>query len=215
MIGWFLFTPTYRTRRLDADRLPHDGPLLLVANHAGYLDGPLAFTVTPRPSHFLVKKDMFTGPLGLLLRFVGQIPIDRSVGDRSALGTARAILAAGGAVGIFPEGTRGRGDVAEVNQGAAWLALQTSAQIVPVAILGTRVATDRDALAPLWSRLVVAYGEPFDLARLLDEQAGGAKIAGRDKLRLGSEALRMRLAEHVQATSAAAGVALPPSSAQP
>ncbi len=185
-----------------ADRVPA-GPVVLVANHSGFLDGPLVFSLAPRGVSFLVKQQMFSGPLGWVLRRVGQIPIDRSRGDRAALGVARAVLDRGGIVGVFPEGTRGRGDVAQVNQGAAWLALQAGALVVPVAVLGTRRAgASTGSLPRLRTRVVVEFGEPFDLAP-------DPGLPGRERLRAATDRLRDRLAAHVSAASTTYGVVLP------
>ena len=191
-IGRGIFSTLYRGTALHRERVPATGPVILVANHAGFLDGPLVFGLAPRPVNFLVKQEAFSGFFGWTIRNVGQIPIDRSVGDRTALATAGAVLEAGGAVGIFPEGNRGDGEVQQVNQGAAWIALRTSAQIVPVAVSGTRPpGSDKDAWPRLRSRLVVDFGEPFRLA--VDPSA-----PGRDRLRLASEQLRDALASQVR-----------------
>jgi 1-acyl-sn-glycerol-3-phosphate acyltransferase len=167
------------------------GAVILVANHAAFLDGPLVFSLAPRPVHFLVKQEAFSGPFGHLVRAVGQIPIDRGIGDRAALGAAVAVLDRGGAVGIFPEGHRGGGDVQQVNQGAAWVALRTGARVVPVAVLGTRVeGRDADAWPQPRSVLTVDFGEPFDLG--VDTAA-----SGRERLKLATDRLRDTLAAHV------------------
>jgi 1-acyl-sn-glycerol-3-phosphate acyltransferase len=191
-IGIVLFHTAYRGHARGTERVPASGPVILVANHAAFLDGPLVMSMAPRAVTFLVKQEAFSGPFGAVLRGVGQIPIDRSVGDRAALGRAAAVLQRGDAVGIFPEGNRGTGDVDEVNQGAAWLALRTRATIVPVAVLGTRVE-GRGAGAwprPL-SRLDVDFGHPFTL----QERPG---VPGRERLRLATDELRERLASHVR-----------------
>lgn len=117
--------------------MPSRGPVILVANHVGFIDGPLGFITSPRPVHFLVKRAYFVGPVGWLLRGVGQIPITQRSADREALTSAREVLRAGGVVGVFPEGTRGSGEVASAQQGAAFLALGTKAVVVPVALSGT------------------------------------------------------------------------------
>ena len=191
-IGITIFHTAYRGRAVHPERVPGAGPIVLVANHAAFLDGPLVLAMSPRPAHFLVKADAFRGLVGAVLRGVGQIPVDRSVGDRSALGAAVAVLERGGVVGIFPEGTRSRaGDVDEVNQGAAWIALRTGARIVPVAVRGTRVAgRSADALPRVRTRLDVVFGQPFALA--ID-----ASVPGRERLRAASEQLREALASHV------------------
>ena len=138
VVGRVLFGALYRVSVVGAARVPREGPVVFVANHVGFIDGPMLPALAPRPTCVLVKRELFRGPLGWFLRFIGHIPVTRGAGDRGALMAAVAILHAGGAVGIFPEGTRGRGDVASVQQGAAWLAQQGHARIVPVAFLGTR-----------------------------------------------------------------------------
>ncbi|MGO4598316.1 lysophospholipid acyltransferase family protein [Terrabacter sp. 2RAF25] len=191
-IGKLIFSTFYRGAALHPERVPVTGPVILVANHAAFLDGPLVFGLAPRPVSFLVKQEAFSGFFGWTIRNVGQIPIDRSVGDRAALASATAVLERGGAVGIFPEGNRGDGEVQQVNAGAAWIALRTEAQIVPVAVLGTRVpGAGKDDWPSLRSRLLVDFGDTF---RLVIDPA----VPGRDRLRLASEQLRDALASHVR-----------------
>jgi 1-acyl-sn-glycerol-3-phosphate acyltransferase len=174
------------------ERVPADGPVILVANHAAFLDGPFVFSLAPRPVTFLVKQEAFSGAFGLVVRGAGQIPIDRSTGDRVALSTALAVLERGDAVGIFPEGTRRDGDVDEVNQGAAWIALRSGAPVVPVAVLGTRVpGASRDAWPAPRAVLTVDFGQPFSLQP--DPTA-----PGRERLRLASLTLHEALASHVR-----------------
>lgn len=202
-LGIAIFHTAYRGVAIDAHLVPRTGPVVLVANHSGFLDGPLVFSSTPRPVSFLVKQETFHGPLGTLLRGVGQIPVDRGVGDRAALGAASAVLARGGAVGVFPEGTRGRGDVAQVNQGATWLALQSGAAVVPVACLGTRrTGESTESMPRVGTRLVAVFGQPF----VIPVEAG---VPGRERLRRGSELLRERLSAHVSAAAARMGMPLP------
>jgi len=191
-VGQVIFHTLYRGRALHSERVPDVGPVLLVANHDAFLDGPFVFSLAPRPVNFLVKREAFAGFFGWVVRTVGQIPIDRSMGDRGALTTALTVLERGGAVGVFPEGTRRDGDVEQVNQGAAWIAMRSGAQVVPVAVLGTRVA---GRSADSWPRprteLTVDFGEPFSLVADLS-------LPGRDRLRQASEQLRHSLASHVR-----------------
>lgn len=196
-VGRVVVPTVYRCVVRGRERVPAHGPVVLVANHSGLLDGPLVLSVAPRPVTFLVKQELFRGPAGVVLRLAGQIPIDRSRGDRRALDAARGVLARGGVVGVFPEGTRGSGDVAQVNQGATWLALQTGARVVPVCVLGTRVpGRGADALPRPRSRVTAHFGEPFDLA--VDPA-----MTGRARLVAATDLLRERLAGHVAAASSA------------
>ncbi|MGF1663537.1 MAG: lysophospholipid acyltransferase family protein [Kineosporiaceae bacterium] len=179
------------------------GAFLLAVNHVNVIDGPLVWAVHRRPTHFLVKTEMFRGLFGWALREVGQIPVDRSRPDRAALATAVHALRTGRIVGVFPEGARGRGDVSEVRTGIAWLALQAGAPVVPVAVLGTRRSGERAGrLPPLGRRLHVVVGEPFAVDRP-EGRAGRALLAD------AAEQVRARLAAHVRAAVAGTGVDLP------
>lgn len=191
-LGQAIFHSLYRARAEHAERVPTHSPVLFVANHAAFLDGPFVFSLAPRPVNLLVKKEAFRGVVGWVLSTVGQIPIDRSVGDREALTTALTVLERGGAVGVFPEGTRRDGDVEQVNQGAAWIALRSGALVVPVAVLGTRVAgASPDAWPRPRSVLTVDFGDPFPVAP-------DPTLPGRDRLRRASDLLRDALAAHVR-----------------
>jgi 1-acyl-sn-glycerol-3-phosphate acyltransferase len=191
LVGRLLFGAAYRVTVTGRDLVPRTGPVLFVGNHVGFLDGPLLPAVSPRPTSVLVKRELFRGPLGRFLTFLGHIPVTRNSGDRSALLAAVAILQSGGAVGIFPEGTRGRGDAASVQQGAAWLALQAGARVVPVAFLGTRATgASTGSLPRVRSRLVVAFGAPVDLVT-----APG--LTGRERLASATEQVRAALAARV------------------
>ncbi len=121
-----------------ADRVPEAGGVILAANHIGLVDGPLLATYAPRPVHALTKREMFAGRLGAFLRGTGQIPVDRYATDPAAIRTALRVVRDGGVLGIFPEGTRGDGELRRFHHGAAYLALVTGVPVVPVTMIGTR-----------------------------------------------------------------------------
>jgi len=147
-----------------AENVPKTGPLVMAANHVGWLDGPILAICAPRPVHALTKQEMFEGPLGAFLRAVGQIELDRLHVDVAAIRVALRTLHEGHAVGVFPEGRRGPGDMASPRAGAAYLALVTGAPVVPVAFLGTRLPGGADgSVPPRGSRLAMTFGEPVDL----------------------------------------------------
>ncbi len=153
----------WRPRVLGAWRVPASGPLILAVNHAHNIDGPMLMGTAPRPVHFLIKKEAFVGPLGPFLRGIGQLEVDRTSTDRTAVTRALDVLENGGALGIFPEGTRGEGDFASLRAGLAYFALRSGAPIVPVAVLGSTERRGRliRALPPLRSRVDVVFGDPF------------------------------------------------------
>ena len=166
------------------DYVPESGPLILASNHIGWLDGPLLIAVSPRPAHALTKTEMFTGKTGRLLKFSGQISVNRHSTDAGAVRQAVMALRANQAVVVYPEGTRGGGGFDEVRGGAAYLALVTGAPVVPVAIFGTRLAGEHtDAKPSKGQRIDIVYGPPvrFDALDWPRDQFSVAKAC--DELR--------------------------------
>nr|WP_202453221.1 lysophospholipid acyltransferase family protein [Streptomyces sp. SID4913] len=154
----------FRPRVLGAWRVPASGPVILAVNHSHNIDGPMLMGTAPRPVHFLIKKEAFVGPLDPFLRGIGQLKVDRTTADRTAITHALGVLEDGGALGIFPEGTRGEGDFASLRAGLAYFAVRSGAPIVPVAVLGSTERRGRliSALPPLRSRVDVVFGAPFE-----------------------------------------------------
>lgn len=148
-----------------ADNVPRTGPVVMAANHVGWLDGPMLAICAPRPVHALTKMEMFSHGMGAFLVAVGQIPLDRFHVDVSAIRVAVKSLEDGLCVGVFPEGTRGAGDMVSPRAGAAYLSLVTGAPVVPVAFLGTRVPGTDQTLPPRGTRLAMSFGEPIELGR--------------------------------------------------
>ncbi|GAA0475088.1 lysophospholipid acyltransferase family protein [Streptomyces stramineus] len=162
-IGIGLMYGLWKPRVLGAWRVPVAGPVIMAVNHAHNLDGPMLMGTAPRPVHFLIKKEAFVGPLDPFLRGIGQLKVDRAGTDRTAITGALDVLAAGGVLGIFPEGSRGEGDFASLRAGLAYFAVRSGAPIVPVAVLGSAEERGRaiPALPPLRSRVDVVFGDAF------------------------------------------------------
>ncbi len=131
--GWFRFRVSGR------EHIPQDGPAIIAPNHKNFLDPFFIGLATRRRVRYMAKAELLEGFGGGMLVRLGAFPVRRGSADGEALDTARAILAGGGVVVLFPEGTR----VEEVDalgsprHGAGRLALQTGAPIVPAAISGT------------------------------------------------------------------------------
>ena len=180
------------------ERIPSTGPVLLAGNHRGFLDGPLVAAFVPRPASFLAKSELFRGWLVRPLGWLGQIPVDRGRPDRTALRRAVGVLAAGEVLGMFPEGTRGAGELESVQHGIAYVALRSpGVPIVPVACLGTERALPKGAHLPRWrSRIDVVFGESFSVAVPANPRARSAVAAA-------AEEIRVALAAHVAAARAA------------
>ncbi|GAA4339088.1 lysophospholipid acyltransferase family protein [Streptomyces venetus] len=163
-IGVGLMYGLWNPRVLGAWKVPTHGPVILAVNHSHNIDGPMVMGVAPRPTHFLIKKEAFVGPLDPFLTGIGQLKVDRDTTDRTAITRALGVLENGGVLGIFPEGTRGEGDFASLRAGLAYFAVRSGAPIVPVAVLGSSDRPGRliKGLPPLRSRVDVVFGEPFE-----------------------------------------------------
>ncbi|MCX5138207.1 lysophospholipid acyltransferase family protein [Streptomyces sp. NPDC060011] len=163
-IGVGLMYGLWKPRVLGAWKLPATGPAILAVNHSHNIDGPMVMGVSPRPTHFLIKKEAFIGPLDPFLLGIGQLKVDRHTTDRTAITDALGVLTSGGVLGIFPEGTRGDGDFASLRAGLAYFAVRSGAPIVPVAVLGSSGRNSRliRGLPPLRSRVDVVFGDPFE-----------------------------------------------------
>jgi glycerol-3-phosphate dehydrogenase (NAD(P)+) len=133
------FLVYFRLQRIGAEHIPRSGPLLLAANHRSFLDPFVIGSLTRRPVYYVAKRELFARRWqAWLLNALGAFPIDRGAGDVDAMATARAILARGDCVVIFPEGTRVRsGPLGPPRRGIGRLALETGARVVPVALTGT------------------------------------------------------------------------------
>jgi 1-acyl-sn-glycerol-3-phosphate acyltransferase len=140
------------------ENVPAAGGLVVACNHRSYLDPPILGTWFPRTIHYMAKQELFKIPvLGFLIAKVHAFPVDRERADLSAVRRALKILAAGGVVGIFPEGRRNLSGDAEAKGGAVLLAATAKCPVIPVALLRTQYAMRRLR----GSHVRIRIGEPI------------------------------------------------------
>jgi len=123
------------------ENIPKKGGLCFVSNHVGIFDIMLALAYAGRPFGFIAKKELLLVPgINMWISLLGGLFIDRNK-PKSAIKTINKgikRIKAGGAILIFPEGTRSRGGgIAPFRPGALKLASQSEALIVPMAITGS------------------------------------------------------------------------------
>ena len=146
-----------------ASRVPRSGPLIVVSNHLNNADPPLLGAALPRRLRFMAKQELFDSRFGVFMRWFGGFPVRRFEADLAALRQAQAIVNEGGALAMFPEGSRSRtGALGTAHPGTALIALRTGVPLLPVAITGTeRITTPLILLRK--PRIRVVVGEPFTL----------------------------------------------------
>src|ERR1700728_4393509 len=129
----------FRMSRIGREHIPGDGPVIVAANHRSFLDPFVIATMARRPMYYVAKQELFANRFqAWILNALGAFPVARGTGDTDMIDTAKAILARGDIVLIFPEGTRTRpGSLGTPKRGVGRLALETGAPVVPVAVIGT------------------------------------------------------------------------------
>lgn len=147
----------WRTRVYGRENVPSDGPLIVACNHVSYLDPPGMGSFCPRRISYMAKKELFAIPvLGPLIAALGAYPVDREGSATAAIKRSLEVLRTGGAVGIFPEGTRNLTGTVQPQTGVALLASLAKAPVVPACIAGS----DR---AKQLGQIKVAFGPPLRL----------------------------------------------------
>jgi 1-acyl-sn-glycerol-3-phosphate acyltransferase len=174
----------WRPRVQGVQNVPTTGPVILASNHRAAVDTAVIPLVTPRPVAFLGKAEYFTrcsikGRLvARFLTALGYVPVDRANAKAglAALDAGRTVLRAGGAFGIYPEGTRSRdGRLHRGHTGVASLALSTGAVVVPVGLVGTHKVQPVGKKLPRVAPIEVRFGRPLDFSRY-DGLEGSAAI---------------------------------------
>jgi 1-acyl-sn-glycerol-3-phosphate acyltransferase len=184
-IGWSFFRLIYATyfrwRVYNPENVPMTGPVILASNHASFIDPPLVGSGLHRTVNYLARESLFRFPiLGSILHSWQAVPVDRDGGGASGLRAILDRLLAGGAILLFPEGTRTKdGKLQAARSGIGLAVIKSNAPVVPVRVFGTFEAYNRFHKFPHPRRIAVKYGVPIDFSALRAE----AKACSRPRLK--------------------------------
>ncbi len=153
----------FRPRITGLEHVPAEGPVILAPVHRSFADFGFCAFLTDRKIFFMAKDSLWKSRfLGWLLLTLGAFPVHRESADREAVRHAEEVLARGHPLVLFPEGTRQEGpQVAELLEGAAFLAARTGATIVPIGIGNSDVAMPKGSRIPKPLRIRVVVGPPM------------------------------------------------------
>jgi len=175
----------FRPRITGREHIPAAGPVLLASNHLSALDTIIIPSFASRKVQFLAKASLFSSAIGgWFMRQIGAIPVLREAGSaaQAALDAGRQVLASGQVFAVFPEGSRSRdGRLYRGRGGAAFMALETGAQVVPVGLIGTNRKL-KDATTAKVPRLEVRFGAPVQLDDLRELPGGQARRLATERI---------------------------------
>ena len=180
-LGWLFFRAAFKFyfgwRVYNAERVPLTGPIILASNHLSFIDPPLVGAGIRRGINYLARENLFRFPvLGWILHQWQVVPVDREGGGAKGLKAILDRLLAGGAIILFPEGTRSRnGDLQPARSGIGLTVIKSTAPVIPVRVFGTFEAYGRHLSIPRPRRVVVKYGQPMLFASLRAEAKGCTK----------------------------------------
>jgi len=144
----------FRPKIVGIENIKKEGKLVLAGNHTNILDCALLISSTKRNIHFLAKIELFKGIKKILFANMGLIPVNRKIKDHNCLEVAYNYLNNDKVIGIFPEGTIGKGKL-PFKIGAVKMAYETNSEIVPFAITGTYKLFSKD--------LNIVFGKPIKI----------------------------------------------------
>ena len=155
----------YRPKAYGLENIPNEGSIIFVGNHRHAFDPIVVMTYTKRLVHYMAKESLFKGFHGFLFKQIGLIKVYRTKSNPLAVVEAENVLNNGGAVGIFPEGTRNKTEeeLLKFRKGAVSIAQKTNSKIIPFAIRGKYKIFKKG--------LNIEFGKPVDISNMEIKEA--------------------------------------------
>ena len=163
----------FRLKKIGVENIPKTGGVVLCCNHTSLTDIWLLIVACPRQICFMAKEELFRNPLAKwLFTRMGAFPVSRGHSDRTAVRRGLEIAENGGLMGIFPEGKRYKDlPPQKVKPGAALIAIESGAMLLPVAIYR------KNGKVHLWQKATVRFGIPIAHADFCPTDGGASKTA--------------------------------------
>jgi len=186
----FLFRIFYKFDASEFNKIPKNGPLLMLANHTSVFDGPLMYTFM-QPSNVLAmaKKELWESWFTrMVMNAWDSIPVDRENMSRETMETCFKVLKENKILAMAPEGTRNKeGSLQEGKAGVAFIAYKAQVPLIPVVTLGFN---DIKKNVKKFKRtpLLIKVGPPFEIV----QKSGRMDSATRAEL---NEEIMLRLAQ--------------------
>ena len=155
----------FKPKIIGKENIPENGALIFAGNHKHAVDPTMVMMSTSRIVHFMAKEELFKGIHGILFKKIGLIKVRRGKSNPQAVIDAENILANGGTVGIFPEGTRNKGEqeLLRFRHGTVAIAKKAETLIVPFAI--------KNKYKLFRKSVVLEFGKAIDVTNMELEEA--------------------------------------------
>ena len=158
----FLGSVFAKTKLKGSGNIPKNGPFIVVCNHFNRLDPPFVIFALKKPINFLMASDQPRVKAQIMWApwLYGFIPTNRQNIAPTTIKKSLTAIKRGEIVGIFPEGTATEQTIRPAKNGAAYLAMRTGVQILPMSILGM------DNIWENWfkgvrPKIQITIGKPF------------------------------------------------------
>ena len=167
-VSWFYFKAFHRLEVHGIKNVPQSGSFILASNHSSYFDPPALGCRLPRNLHYFARDSLFFWPLGVLIRNLNSIPVNRSQLDIATLKRVLKVLKGGDPLLLFPEGTRSAdGNLGEGKKGIGLLLAKSQVDVLPARVTGGNKVLGKGMLFPrIGRKLVVEYGTLLKIDKL-------------------------------------------------
>lgn len=164
----FVMRVMFDQKSYGVENLPRDGGVLVVSNHVSYLDPCIIAAIPNRQFAFLADSGLWTfKPFGWTITRLNAFPVTQGKGDVGAMKKTIALLNAGWALTVFPEGMRSlTGRMMPVQAGAALIIRRTNVPVVPAYIHGAFQAWPKHQLLPRRGHVKVIYRPAIDMSAM-------------------------------------------------